>query len=301
MAIHPAPVIAGAAALLALLYASDSKAASRPPLGPMPVPQSDEDLLLIDRTICDCWESLGRPSEFEKLLYCAADTLHPGVPFPPIPEDHATVRDLWELFRSRTQAFLQAADKDSWCAGLEGGFDPLELFEELLSSSPTPNSFYLVGSDPEMRGDDNFNSIVRRALNTVVEGAGNEGANRVDYMRCITSGPQWNWRYYASPSFSDKFPSYTGVNGMGLRRAFFPWHPDAREAIGRRQLPKRAITTNGAKIPGMGDSYGLLWLPPVDADILARENTVTCANVEWSDGSSSIDPPSELLNALREV
>jgi hypothetical protein len=56
--------------------------------------------------------------------------------------------------------------------------------------------------------------------------------------------------------------------------------------------------------PASGDAdfgaYGLLWLPPVSADALVV-GEVTCAPFTWTDGSSTIDPPPELLALLRSA
>jgi hypothetical protein len=117
----------------------------------------------------------------------------------------------------------------------------------------------------------------------------------MDYIRCVTSGPRWNWPLYASTYFTEPdFPAYYGVNGQGLARAFMPWNDDARAAIVQRRMPNRGFTQAGSKIPGVGNKYGLLWLPPVGLAEL-EQGIVTCGTMEWEDGSSSIDPPPELL------
>jgi hypothetical protein len=303
MATSPAPLIIGGAAILALLLSAGEGSKTRPPVngdrqpvGPIPVPDSDEGLLLVDRTICDCWEALGRPTDMAALRACVGETLHPDVPFPPIAGDDATVRAVWELFTQRTQAFLQAPDKEAWCDGLDGA-EPLDVIQEWFSDRAVPGKFYLVGGDPDLKAADSLSGIASRALNTVIAGAGNNNADRLDYMHCITSGPKWNWLLYASSSFSTQFPQWAGVNGMGLRRAFFPWHEEGKRAVLERRMPKRAITQAGSRIAGVGSSYALLWLPPVDPGALAQ-GVVTCGAVEWADGSSSIDPPPEILAML---
>jgi hypothetical protein len=304
MATSPAPLIIGGAAILALLLSAGEGSKDRPPVngkrdpvGPIPVPQTDEDLLLVDQTICDCWEALGKADDLAKIRACVGETLHPDVPFPPIAADHTTVKAVWDLFTQRTQAFLAEADKQGWCDNLEEKIDPLDVLQEWISDEAIPGKFYIVGTDPEKGGSDSLAGITRRALNRTVAGGGNDGGRRIDYMHCITSGPKWNWPLYASSSFSDAFPQWAGVNGMGLRRAFFAWHDDAKKAIMERRMPTRAITQNGSRIPGVGNKYAMLWLPPVDPAALA-EGVVTCGSVEWNDGSSSIDPPPELLNML---
>jgi hypothetical protein len=273
----------------------------RDPIGPIPVPTTDDDLLLVDQTICDCWEALGRPDDASAIQACAGETLHPDVIWPPIPDDHATVKAVWDLLASRALAFLSVADKAAWCAGLIDVIDPLEILEEWVSLEPVPGKFYAIGSDPEITTNDSISRIARKALNAAVPGAGNAGSRRLDYIQCVTSGPQWNWRLYSSTSSSTAYPELYFVNGRGLRTAFLPGNADARIAIANRQFPTRGYTVGGSKIPGVGSSYGMLWLPPVDPAMLDSQGIVTCGSVEWSDGSSSIDPPPEILNALQEA
>jgi hypothetical protein len=272
----------------------------RNPLGPIPVPTTDDDLLMVDQTICDCWEALGRPDDVATIRACAGETLHPDVAWPPIPEDHETVKAVWDLLTSRTQAFVAVSDKAAWCAGLIDVIDPLEVLEEWVSLEPTPGKFYEIGTDPELTSSDTMSRIARKALNGAVAGAGNNSGNRLDYIHCVTSGPRWNWRLYASSNFTQNYPEFYGVNGKGLRMAFMPYNDDARAAIANRRYPTRGITQGGQRIPGVGSSYGLLWLPPVDPQMLDSQGIVTCGSVEWSDGSSSIDPPPEILNGLQE-
>jgi len=303
MALSPAPILIGGAAILALLLSSGEGSKTRPPVnggrqpvGPIPVPDSDDALMLVDQTICDCWEALGRPTDLAALRACVGETLHPDVPFPPIPGDDATVTAVWELFTQRTEAFLAEPNKEAWCAG-ESGDTPMDVLQEWVSDTPVPGKFYLVGSDPGLTSADSLSGISSKALNSVIAGAGNSNADRLDYMHCITSGPKWNWLLYASSSFSEQFPQWAGVNGMGLRRAFHPWHDEGKKAILERRMPKRAITQSGSRIAGVGSSYALLWLPPVDPGALG-EGIVTCGAVEWADGSSSIDPPPHILAML---
>jgi len=305
MATNPAPLIIGGAAILALIFASQSgddtpklPNGKRDPVGPIPVPGSDEDLKIVDQTICDCWEQLGQTANPAQLRQCVAETLHPDVPWPPIPADHSTVQAVWDLLSQRIQSFYTAPDKDAWCEGTEP-YDPIDVLEEWISKKAVPGKFYVVGDDPEKTGADSLSGITRRALNRTIPGKGNDNGLRLDYMRCITSGPAWNWRLYASSSFSNNFPEWAGVNGMGLRRAFYPWHDDARKALAQRKFPKKAITNAGVRISGVGSSYGMLWLPPLNKELL-EQDIVTCDALEWPDGSSTINPPPEILDYLEE-
>lgn len=288
----------GLFALIAAAAGGEPKTGDRAPIGPIPVPQTDEDLLLIDKTICDCWVGLGNTNNANALRACLVEALHSDVPFPPINGDDTTVFAVWELFTQRVAAFLASENKDEWCGtetvvgGVTPIADPLDLLAEMISQTPQPGYMFQVANG------DTLTNVVRAALNSVVPGAGDSSSNRVQYMHCITSGPNWNWPLYASSSFSAQFPSYAGVNGMGLRRAFYPWHENAKVALSQYRMPKKGITTAGSKITGVGSSYAMLWLPPVDPDAL-DQGVVTCGALEHSDGSSSINPPPELLNLLQ--
>jgi hypothetical protein len=311
--------------LFGLLSSGDANAGDREAIGPIPVPESDADLLLIDQTICDCWAGLGNVGDMAQLRMCLVQTMHPDVPFPPVEGDDPTVFAVWALFTQRINSFLSSPDKSAWCnpQGIPGQTIPgqtipgqtvplptipgqtipgpaaaLDLLADMTTESPQPGYMYFVGSDPELGNtNDSLSRIVRKALNSVIEGAGDNSANRVSYMHCITSGPGWNWPLYTSSSFSSQFPSYAGVNGMGLRRAFYPWNENVKQAVAELRMPKRGFTQAGSKIQGVGSSYAALWLPPVDPTALAQD-VVTCGLIEWSDGSSSINPPPEFLELL---
>lgn len=301
----------GIVALLAFVgiaAAAGGQVTGRDVIGPIPVPTTDEDLLLIDQTICDCWTGLGQTNNGDALLGCLIETLHPDIPFPPIEGDHVTVFQVYELFAQRVASFMSSPDKANWCPDAGGpgtvppqptmpGFvpttNPLDLLGEMLMNQPRPGYMFQISNG------DTLSATVRAALNSVVPGAGEEGDNRLQYIKCITSGPGWNWPLYASSSFSTpNFPSYYGVNGMGLRRAFYPWHENAKVAISQNRMPNKGITPGGSKVdPAAGSSYAMLWLPPVDAAALSQ-GIVTCGLLEHSDGSSSINPPPELMSLL---
>jgi len=279
----------------------------RSPVGPIPVPTTDAHLAIVNAKICDCWVALGQPTNPAALRACAAETLHPDVPWPPVPGDHASVHQVWSLISSQVGAFMASPDKAAWCSGPEGpvepadpgGPSPLDVLNEILHQSPTDGGFYIVGSDPEL-GDskDSLSRIARAALNAAVPGAGDSAQMRMEYIHCITMGDRWNYPTYASSSFSSQFPSMYGVQGMGLRRAFYPYHEDARQAVLEQRMPTRGITSPaGAKLSGVGNSYAMLWLPPLDKDAIAQ-GIFTCGTIGWSDGSSGINPPPEFLEMV---
>ena len=231
---------------LALAGASEGEAPStgREPIGPIPVPTTNEDLLLIDKTLCDCWLSLGKPNDPALLRACLAETLHSDVPFPPIVGDHESVTAVWALFGQRVAVFMAADNKDAWCNPtvlIPQEPTGLDLLTDMLVSSPQPGYMYQI-----VQGD-TLSNIVRDALNAVIGGAGDSSSNRMQYIKCITSGPNWNWPLYASSSSSPQFPDYYFVNGQGLRRAFYPWHENTKVAVSQGRMPKRGATTATSK------------------------------------------------------
>ena len=270
----------------------------RQPVGPIPTPTTDDDVQLVKRTICDCAKRLGAQANQMTISACVLGELHPDVPWPAIPDyDDSTVQAVEQYVVDQVGAFLASPSAEAFCNEAD---TLVEILEELVApaGSPTPGKFY------QIRQGDNLATIARQALNATVPGMGDDGADgkggqrRLDYIYCITSSPNWNMPLYASPSFSNTFPSFYGVNGMGLRRAFFPWHENAVKSALQGNMPRRAITQDGSRITGRGSDYGLLWLPPVNPAALSQFSQVTCAHVDWSDGSSSIDPPPELLARL---
>ncbi len=299
-------ILGGLAAALALAFAvaaggektDDKPDETRDPNKAVPLPTSEAELLEINRIICDCWEATGKPDDMAVLRKCAAETRNPQASWPPIESDHPSVHTLWNLLTQRVSAFLATNDKEAFCEVPDAN-GIIEVLNEWTSDSPEAGRFYLVKSDPELGGaSDTLSRTARRALNGVVQGAGDNSGLRLKYIHCITGGP-WNRDLYGSTSFSSNFPDYYFVGGVGLRRAFYPWHEDARAAIIGGKLPKGAVTSSGSRINGVGSSFGLLWLPPIDETALA-EGVVTCGTAPWGDGTSSINPPPEIMGQLSD-
>ena len=300
MAVKPAVLGLGLFILGAIVVgASEAGGGERAPHGPIPVPTTDPHFVIVNAKICDCWVALNQIDNAAALRLCVAETLHPSVQWPPIEGDDATVKKVWAILSTQVGAFMASADKAAWCqpgGGDDPQVNPLDVLDELQHDSPTDGGFYLIGSDPELGPDqkDNFSRIVKAALNNAVPGAGNNANMRKEYIHCITQGDRWNYPLYASSSFSSAYPSYYGVNGMGLRRAFYPYHEQAALAVAENRMPTRAITESGTKISGIGNRFGLIWLPPLDKSQIAQ-GVFTCGQHEWADGSSAINPPPEFL------
>lgn len=161
------------------------------------------------------------------------------------------------------------------------------LWAKLQGAVPAPGSFYLV------KPGDTLSGIARDVLDAYQEGLGVSGPSRLAYMHCVTGGSQWNRRLYASPSYGKDFPQYTFVDGLGLRRAFSPWHDDARARLRAGQWPERAVLHDreGRRINGMGAAHGLLWLPDIQG--------FQYLDGYWIPTCAELDPPVVLLRALR--
>lgn len=167
------------------------------------------------------------------------------------------------------------------------------LLAAFVADDPTPNHFYQV------QEGDTLPDVAAAALRTIVARPTREQIRQ--YIFCISSGPRWNVRTYATPSTSKSFGSDLLVpgKGFGLRVAFLPRNDDALDAMledGR--LPQMTTDPRTGAPSGDFGQFGLLWLPPVDPEALGA-GEVTCAPYSWSDGSSTIDPPPELLALLR--
>lgn len=168
--------------------------------------------------------------------------------------------------------------------------DIAALLEEFVSPTPRPGFFYAI------RKNDNLWDIARAALKTVGE---HSDSALLSYMFCLQSGPRWNLPLYGTPSVTKSFPKKYLVPHMnlGVRVAFLPRNMDALELMRLGIKPVMVVDPKTGAPIGKYSSYGLLWLPPVDEESLASGDP-TCADFSWSDGSSTIDPPPQLLMLL---
>lgn len=164
------------------------------------------------------------------------------------------------------------------------GKTPVEiLLERYVADAPTPGHFYQV------QPTDNPLGVAAAAL-----GLDAPASAVVDYIHCWASGPNFNLPMYATPSTSKAFPRRLLVPGkhIGVRVAFLPRNDDALGALLENRWPRPAVHPRTGAPAGVGRSYGLLWLPPVDEDF-------SCSPFAWDDATSTIDPPPSLLAALK--
>lgn len=172
--------------------------------------------------------------------------------------------------------------------------DPIDIISDLILDYPKPGHFY------QIKSGDNLSTLVRQALNNEVAGAGQNNQSRLNYMKmCMNVGEKWNKKTYGSSRTSQAFPAMYLTDGSGLAAAFLPRHANVLQHVANGKMPPRTILPNGNKIAGAeGSSFALLWFPPISRDDLEQNGVVTCAPFNWDDGSSTIDPPPQLLNLL---
>lgn len=165
------------------------------------------------------------------------------------------------------------------------------LLQAFVSDEPRPGFFYQV------QDGDTLPDVAAAALESVGDFTDEQ---LEQYIFCISSGPRWNVRKYSTPSTSKSFGNALLVPGLGrgIRVAFLPRNDDALDAMLEGRMPLMTVDARTGAPIGDHGAFGLLWLPPVDAVELAA-GEVTCAPFSWTDGSSTIDPPPELLALLR--
>ncbi len=169
-----------------------------------------------------------------------------------------------------------------------------ELLEKWVSDTPTPGFFFELGPD------DTINAVARDALNSI--GPHNAFA-RTSYIHCLQSG-KYNLGRYGTSAEALDFGGDMLVPGIGkgILAAFRARNADALALMRAGRYPRMTVDpSSGSPLPPPkgGDSYGMPWLPPIDAGSLAIGEP-SCALFTWSDGSSTIDPPPELLSLLKD-
>ena len=174
---------------------------------------------------------------------------------------------------------------------IEGPQTPGEILTNLISATPTDGKFFQV-----YHKGPNGGNVARKVLNKIVHGAGSDGQNRRILLRLMTTPDTWNVNLYSRDKFTSGWQAYVGVDGVNIGTAWLPRNKKASSAIIQGKMPTRNIDIHGAKI-GPGASYGLVWIPPLNAEML-KAGVVSVGDGKWSDGSSVLNPPPELLNLL---
>lgn len=163
------------------------------------------------------------------------------------------------------------------------------LLVDLVADDAKPGGLYRV------QWTDNVWDVADRALSVV--GPHTKG-DVLEYIHCMSAG-DFNRTQFGTESTSRRYPNKYLVPGLGigLRVAFMPRNQDGIDQMLAGNLPRMVVDPRTGKPASAHTSYGLIWLPPVDADALAA-GEVTCGGHEWPDGSSAINPDPKLLNLL---
>lgn len=181
------------------------------------------------------------------------------------------------------------------------------------ANSPTPGQFWRATFGGEgAQGIDGSEELFRWALGSALAMAGNDEAtisavvnpNNADYgsanskrlrhqMRDLILCSKWNDELYGRSG--EGAPQENGPNGRRLN--WLPRHADNIGLLGSGNPPKRTTTLGGGKLPGHHASGHMqLWIPAVNLANLAptvplAAKAVTTLNMQWPDGSSTLEPP----------
>jgi hypothetical protein len=167
---------------------------------------------------------------------------------------------------------------------------PAEVLAPLVAQTPTPGRFYQLFADaPNASGN---GGVLAQALNNLSQGKGAIGSLRLAYLDELTTG--WNAELYSRNQPTDSWPAAYNFRGINIGPAWLPRHVNAIEAIAAGAKPQRAIAADG-DATGLGNSFGLLWLPELDETALAGGAIVV---KQRADGSDPYYPPKELMDLL---
>jgi hypothetical protein len=162
--------------------------------------------------------------------------------------------------------------------------------------TPTAGSFYQV------RAGDSLHGIITAAMTQA--GAPLTSSNFYTYGQCLASGPSWNAPLYLRPSNPITNPNdplvFTQIDAGGtvqnLELAVQAANADVLEWVEAARLPPANFGEPPQPEEGFSN-FGRLWLPPIDTT--DNGQVLTCGLGVWSDGTSAIDPPPELLDMLQ--
>lgn len=167
----------------------------------------------------------------------------------------------------------------------------------LTSPEPVPQSFYQV------RPADTPSNVIRRALEEA--GVPMTQENFIAYAQCIAAGPQWNFRLYSRPEAGTYEPPnpllgfymtrhQAGGQVRNIELAFQADNADAAAAVAEGKSPTPNLAFPSAP-PSDMKTRGLLWLPPIFG---APGGDLVCSTGSWADGTTTLDPPPEILGLL---
>lgn len=296
--------------IAAVAFAGDGE--SREPwTKPIALPENDDEMLAVKHAICTCFR--GGVTDLRGLAVCSLKQVYADVPWEKLTDtvegDHASVAKVRDLFFGLSAELLKipnAAGVDQWCGNIVPPPPPekpdivipadvvdddeekkkrrLELWDDLSSDVEVPGSLFRIA--PGHKGIQRAAENALKAAGADLKAVGSFNALTRPYMLAMSQGPKWNRNLYARTSEQGE---WWASDGKVIGPAWLPRNADARAAILLGHFPARTITATGAKLPNVvATNYGVVWLPKVDADLLA-EGVLSIVG---------IDPPQELLDLL---
>jgi hypothetical protein len=167
----------------------------------------------------------------------------------------------------------------------------IDVLQPLVSATPRPGYFYqVVQGSPNAAGN---NGLLAQALNAVAPGRGANPQLRLAYLDHMTRG--WNATLYSRNVTTQGWPAMYNFRGINIGPAWLPRNANAVAEMVAGRMPPRTISEGGSKL-GPGSSYGLLWLPDIEADELEQAAAIRIK--ERADGSDPYMPPPALLQLL---
>ena len=310
-----------------------SGGSSREPITtPLWTPETPKDLEVVLVAACRCVAKTPELSD-GLLLECIWRNHWRGVPFPaePVAGDHASVEEALEVAR-RVLAAARSGKCDDDLPGVDPAPIPRPLDPEpkpepkpdegefiepepvdmgaLSRQDPTPGFFYQVRKDDQFMGD---HGIVAQALyRAVLIAAQTKGWSptkaqsraaalsadakaRVAYFNIIQCSP-WNDALYGTWGYGKH--AMPAPHGRAIR--LVAKHDRVYDRLADGQTPIRTLDFGApadkgtGSATGAGDSYELLWLPPLRADALLdvnRQRQVVADGLVWPGGLSKYNPP----------
>lgn len=272
--------------------------------------------------MCNCYR--GGAQDFDALVRCTLKSVYPtaGINWKKAnveaqtngvlhPDTQATVR-LVRKWATTLLSLQSEAKRQAWCSKFDGDSTPpgppeppppppppdpgmteverkarvRELFAEVRGATgPGARSATFWKPGGYQVKPSNMVELIRDVMKT--HGIEATPAQRTEYGMMIERS-QWNQALYgrnAEPQWNLQ------VNGRTVRAAFRPAHKDADQVIiAQGKRPGRNIRNDGSR-NGAGTSYGLLWLPGIDLELL--ESTGVMAPLPGTE-----EPPGELLSLL---
>jgi hypothetical protein len=205
------------------------------------------------------------------------------------------------FFESTSQVAAEALADPNACAqffpATTDGEQALAVLEALTEPEPTPEAFYQV------RIGDTPSNIIRRVLEKTSVPLTED--NYLAYAQCLTAGPRWNFRLYSRPQVGTYEPPnpqlgyyMTRHNAGGeirnIELAFQTANAPAGEAAEQGRSPSPNLAWPAAAPDDM-NARALLWLPPIFG---APGGELVCSTGSWPDGTTTLDPPPQLLSLL---